>query len=149
MKFPFTEGAHYRVEASGCWVWTRGRKGKEAKGGGGYPCWKLDGKTIGVHRLACELRHGPLIPGQQARHLCHNTLCINPVHLAPGTQRDNMQDSAKAGRRPHKLTVAAVRAIKRACAAGVPQSVTAGKHGIAQADVSHIARGHYWAHVNA
>jgi len=130
-------------------VWLRGRKGKEAKGGGGYPCWRLHGQTVGVHRVACERKHGPLAPNQQARHLCHNTLCINGDHVVPGTQTENMQDSAKAGRRPHKLTVAVVRAIKRACAAGVPQTTTARKYGIAQGDVSHIANGHYWAHVDA
>lgn len=146
MTLPFQVGVHYRIEANGCWQWLRGRKGKEAKAGGGYPCWKFDGKTRGVHRVVCELHHGPL-GSKQARHLCHNTLCINPEHVVPGTQTENMQDSARAGRRPHRLSAEAVRDIKRSCAAGVLQRVVAEKHGIAQGDVSHIVNGHWWAHV--
>lgn len=149
MSFPFKEGKHYIVEPNGCWRWIRGRKGKEAKAGGGYPCWKINGKTVGVHRLACEEHHGPLPPDIQARHLCHNTLCINPDHIVPGTNEQNQRDSAVALHRAKKLTVEAIRDIKRSCASGVFQRVMAEKYGIAQGDVSHILKGHWWAHVDA
>jgi HNH endonuclease len=145
---PWKEGVHYRVGTSGCWVWLRGRKGKEAKTGGGYPCWKLNGKTVGVHRVVCERVYGRMLPTQQARHTCHNTLCINPGHLIPGTNTENQRDSAVAGRRAQKLTAEAVRDIKRSCASGVLQRVMGEKYGIAQADVSHIVNGHWWAHVS-
>jgi len=42
-------------------------------------------------------------PGEQVRHLCHNRACIEPTHLAIGTQKDNMQDSSKDGRLPTGL----------------------------------------------
>lgn len=32
------------------------------------------------------------------RHTCDNTRCINPAHLLPGTQKDNMQDCIRRGR---------------------------------------------------
>lgn len=38
--------------------------------------------------LAC---HGP----------CHNTLCVNPLHLYWGSQADNMQDTIRDGTRTH------------------------------------------------
>lgn len=38
-------------------------------------------RTMLVHRMACEARHGPA-PGQgfQAAHLCGNAWCVNPDH---------------------------------------------------------------------
>jgi hypothetical protein len=143
----FLPEVHYRIAENGCWVWLRGRKGKEAKKGGGYPCWRINGRVYGVHRLACEYRHGPLAADLHARHTCHNTLCVNPQHLIPGTSQENARDSAVALRRPHKLSVEAILDIKRSCAAGELQRIVAVRHGLRQGDVSHIVNGHYWSHV--
>ena len=52
-------------------------------------------------------------PGMVIRHLCNNPACINPDHLAEGTQGENMIDCSKAGNNPkRKLTEAQVRAIR-------------------------------------
>ena len=32
------------------------------------------------------------------RHICDNPACINPGHLVPGTQQDNIADRVKRGR---------------------------------------------------
>lgn len=139
--------ACYEVQPNGCWKWLRARKGKEAASGGGYGCFRHKGKTIGAHRFSYERTHGPIAPGLHVMHLCHNTLCVNPAHLAVGTNAENLAHSARDLRRPAKLTAEQVRDIKRMLASGALQREAAAKYGIAQADVSHIANGHYWAHV--
>jgi Autographiviridae endonuclease len=55
--------------------------------GGGY-----------AHRAAWAAVHGPIPKGVLIRHLCHNPPCYEVTHLRAGTQKDNMQDSAKDGR---------------------------------------------------
>lgn len=37
-------------------------------------------------------------PGPVLRHRCDNPPCINPAHLEPGTQADNVRDMAERGR---------------------------------------------------
>jgi hypothetical protein len=145
-RFPFKEGHHYLVASNGCWVWLRARKGKEAADGGGYGCIRVKGKLYGAHVLACEYKHGPM-NGRHARHLCHNTLCVNPTHLQPGTNADNQRDSCMAGQRQKKLTPQIVLDIRARCAAGESQSSIGKRYEIAQADVSHILHRHWWAHV--
>jgi hypothetical protein len=132
---------------SGCFVWLRARKGKEASTGGGYGCFKLKGRTAAAHRFAYERAHGPIPDGLCVMHLCHNSLCVNPAHLAPGTNRQNQEMKAAAGRTPRRLTPAIVRDIRNRHAAGELQRVLAAEHGLQQADVSNIVNRKYWKHV--
>lgn len=68
-----------------CWNWTactNGRYGKIGRGGRGAG-------SIYVHRLVYEWLVGPIPDGLTIDHLCNNSLCVNPDHLEPATQRDN------------------------------------------------------------
>ena len=68
-----------------------------------------------AHRFSWELHHQQSIPeGLVIRHLCHNPLCVNPHHLTPGTQTQNVQDMIRAGRDRigRKLTAQDQMAIK-------------------------------------
>lgn len=63
---------------------------------------KLEGvwKSIRTNRFALERKLGrPILPGMNANHTCHNTVCVNPDHLYEGTQRQNVTDTIVAGRR--------------------------------------------------
>ncbi len=54
------------------------------------------------HRVSYCEHHGiPLseIDGKVVMHLCDNPRCIEPTHLQLGTQKDNMQDASKKGRK--------------------------------------------------
>jgi hypothetical protein len=50
-----------------------------------------------VHRYAFKQANGRIPKGKQVRHLCGVKLCIEPTHLAVGTQSDNEKDKVKHG----------------------------------------------------
>ncbi len=77
----------------GCWMWTGSTKA------GGYGKMHYCGKERGAHRVALALFKGfdiesPLF----ALHTCDTPGCVNPEHLFPGTQTDNMRDASSKGR---------------------------------------------------
>ncbi len=69
-------------DQNGCWNW-------EGKLNDGYPAVKFGKKTIGVHRISLEAKHGKELGPQTAHHKCANTKCVNPEHLQPVTHREN------------------------------------------------------------
>lgn len=87
----------------GCWVWT-GQLHPTGygqfivmSGKRGYP--------RRAHRIAWELLRGPLKPEDYIDHLCRNRACVNPDHLQPVTNRENIRrgiaPSAINGRKTH------------------------------------------------
>lgn len=44
-----------------------------------------------AHRVAYETWVGPIPDGLTIDHLCRNRLCIEPTHLEPVTNRENIQ----------------------------------------------------------
>lgn len=86
-----------RVDRSGdCWVWT-GEVNNH--GYGRFALWH-DGKRsrIFAHRLSLALHGASLRKGDVVMHHCDNPPCVNPDHLAIGTQRDNIHDCMAKGR---------------------------------------------------
>lgn len=78
----------YEVDPdSGCWLWT-GFVDKTGYGtrspGAGVPGSRL------AHRQFYELLVGPIPPGLVIDHLCRVRHCVNPEHLEPVTQRENL-----------------------------------------------------------
>lgn len=81
-----------------CWEW------QGSYIGAGYGSFKIDGKTIGAHRVMARLELDaalPLWPGRhseyQVLHHCDNPSCVNPNHLYIGNTSDNMQDAHARG----------------------------------------------------
>lgn len=84
-----------------CWVWIA--KSKANRAGTLYPVLSVreGGKVKAklAHRVSVEAFTGvPLTPGHVAKHLCNNTLCVNPAHLEGGTQRQNVRQAVAEGR---------------------------------------------------
>lgn len=52
-----------------------------------------------AHRASIEAFHGIRMPKSRvAKHLCNNTLCVNPAHLQGGTQKSNVRQAVREGR---------------------------------------------------
>jgi hypothetical protein len=72
-------------DAAACWPWVG------AKSHDGYARFRTsDARTIIAHRMAYEMRVGPIPEGLTLDHLCRNKLCMNPAHLEAVTRRENM-----------------------------------------------------------
>jgi len=67
-----------------CWEWLGSRDGW------GYGAFFADGRYIGAHRYAYQLRRGDIPKGLTLDHLCRNKGCVNPDHLEPVTLRENV-----------------------------------------------------------
>lgn len=75
----------------GCRIW-QGAKPR------GYGLVKFRGRSTLAHRVAFELANGPIPPGMCVMHLCDMPPCLNPAHLALGTQVENIRDRDRKGR---------------------------------------------------
>ena len=72
-----------------CWLWT----GSKQPNGYGYIHAKYNNAgrvNLKAHRVAYELLVGPIPDGLVIDHLCNNRGCVNPEHLRPSTNRDNV-----------------------------------------------------------
>lgn len=88
-----------RVEPSGaCWLWIGHRVQ-------GYGSIRALGQQKRAHRLAFELLVGSVPDGMSLDHLCRNRACVNPTHLEPVSNRENVLrgvgPSAENARRTH------------------------------------------------
>lgn len=151
--------------AAECWPWKAGRFST------GYGAFVFRGKVRHAPRVAFEFATG-IDPGNAlVRHRCDNPLCCNPAHLELGSHSDNMRDMAERGRaaqgdahwtrqRPAnlargsrvktaKLTEEQVAKIKLALAGGARQADLAKQYGVTRQLVWQIAKGKWWAHVQA
>ena len=84
--------SNYVVTESGCWEWT----GRRNAGGRGV--LGVRGRPVYAYRVAYEMWVGPIPEGMQINHHCDNPGCINPNHLYPGTQLENVRDMHARGR---------------------------------------------------
>jgi len=90
-----------------CWVWSA------LKMYNGYGIITWDSKRYFAHRISYIIFKGLIPQGKIIRHICNNSLCVNPKHLILGTQRDNLIDAAKIGSHSYqKLNTEAVKVIK-------------------------------------
>lgn len=68
-----------------CWEW----QGPLSRGGYGITHLKSM-STVQVHRLSYSVMVGPIPTGLVIDHLCKNRKCVNPNHLEPVTDRENV-----------------------------------------------------------
>jgi len=82
----------YSINERGCWECVSHGKRK------GYALVNRNGAQIGAHRHVYQLKYGRLPGTLVILHKCDNPICINPDHLEPGTQKQNMADKMAKGR---------------------------------------------------
>lgn len=56
----------------------------------GYGTLRVRGKTTYAHRAIYENVNGPVPDGMVLDHLCRNRDCVNPDHLEPVTNKENI-----------------------------------------------------------
>jgi hypothetical protein len=92
---------------TGCHLWIAGVDQD------GYGIFFANGASIRAHRFAWERERGPVPAGLVLDHVvCDTPGCVNPDHLAPTTNADNVLRSP--------IAPAAVNARKTHCSAGHP-----------------------------
>lgn len=69
---------------TGCWLWLC------AVNETGYGRFTHGGKSFFAHRYVYEIHKGPVPDGLVLDHLCRQRSCVNPDHLEPVTQRENL-----------------------------------------------------------
>jgi hypothetical protein len=79
--------------ANECWPWKNSLRGSL-----GYGQFRIGDKICDAHRIALELKDGPLKKGRYVCHSCDSPKCCNPRHLFAGTQKNNMDDMTEKGR---------------------------------------------------
>ncbi len=73
------------VDKSGCWPWTGYIDQK------GYGVFGVSSREIyKAHRYSYWLHVGDVPKGKQLDHLCRVRHCVNPSHLEPVTNRENV-----------------------------------------------------------
>jgi hypothetical protein len=72
------------IDNNGCWNWTA------AKNMGGYGQFKFNRKMIYAHRFSYAFHKGSIPKDLTLDHLCRNRACVNPEHLEPVIQKENI-----------------------------------------------------------
>jgi len=75
---------HRRDEGTGCWLWTG------ALDTSGYGIFTHLDTNVGAHRWSYQHHIGPVPEGLVLDHLCRVRHCVNPDHLEPVTNRENI-----------------------------------------------------------
>lgn len=73
-----------RVDVGLCWEWVGTRLPT------GYGTLGIGKKRVYAHRHAWEFLVGPIPEGLVMDHLCRNPPCVNPDHLEPVTEQENI-----------------------------------------------------------
>lgn len=121
-----------RIEDDGCWVWT-------ANLNNGYGNFSFGGKTRKAYRFAYEALAGQVESGLSLDHLCRNRGCVNPNHLEPVTQRENVYRGAQA-----KLTMEKAREIRARIAGGETAAPLSREYGVSLQVIWEISEDRTW-----
>ena len=138
------------LDEKSCWPWT-GTIDRE-----GYGRITVSGSRVQAHRVSWAIVHGPIPDGLVIRHSCDNPNCVNPAHLASGTQFQNIRDRVSrcrsAKREAHgrsKLNCDQVIQIRQMERLGAGATTLARKFNVARGTIHAIIRQRTWIGIEA
>lgn len=147
IKARFWTHVSVRSEAE-CWDYLGGKDDRK------YGLFQFEGNTVRAHRVSYSIFNGPIPEGLVVRHLCHNTSCCNPSHLAVGTHQDNADDMTAAGRQVRgvrnntaKLTETQVLEIRKFKGHKMSGEILGRLYGITRQHANLLRRGKFWPHI--
>jgi len=120
-----------------CWHWT-GAINKLTFHG---EFWDGE-KRVKAHRWSFQHHFGYL--PEVVRHKCDLARCVNPTHLEPGDQADNVADCIARDRKHTKLFWKQVLRIREEAEHGVPRAKLALDYGVSEKQITRILRGDSW-----
>lgn len=130
-----------------CWLWTGSTSGS------GYGQIQIDRKRWETHRLSLFIA-GFDIDGKVVRHSCDTKRCVNPRHLTPGTQLENVQDAMERGITPTgsrvgtaKLKESDIPVIRERLRLGETLKAIGLDYNVTHTVISLIKQGKTWGHV--
>lgn len=143
MKLTTENVMQFVLKTDNCWLW-QGTLDRN-----GYGIFRVGGhRTVSrmAHKLVYVIHKGEIPAGKVLMHSCDNPQCVNPHHLTPGTQKENIQDAIQKGRMlvgekngQCKLTDEQVREIYQLAHSGNYTQKEIGKmFGVSQVIVSQI-----------
>lgn len=114
-RLPQRFWAKVRIAASGCWEWTA------QTGHHGYARYTVDGRSQAAHRVAYSTLVGSIPGGLVIDHLCRVRHCVNPAHLEPVTNEENLRRGVSSVSRLGVQTgMAVINGAKTHCPKGHP-----------------------------
>ena len=133
-------------KTDGCWFWMAGLNRT------GYGQFAAAGKNIRAHRYSYEFHKGLIPKDMLVMHSCDQRNCVNPDHLALGTDADNVHDAMQKNRHQKgesngkcKLKESQVLEI---LSGDEPTDFFVEKFNISKEQVCKIRAGKQWKHLN-
>lgn len=136
----------YPADLGQCWIWTGSRS---TKGYGRIGRGRRQTHHVILAHVASWILHCGLVPdGKQICHKCDVAFCVNPNHLFPGTNLENIYDMISKGRHSKKLSVSQIIEIRNLYQFGkVGYQTLANKFGVVWSTIRDVVRRKTWTHI--